>query len=115
MEIKLPRIIYPRHWNPGRFALAGLLAFGAACSDTPAGTPDSPVTPTPTPLPLTAEATILENNGLIARIVGEAPLLGDVFVEYWRQGGPRYRSRPVPSDGTDFTVYACRRPAIMSG
>ena len=60
---------------------------------------------------LTASASILENNSLIARIDGTVEKPGDVYVEYLRQGDQSqttFRTKSVPSEGTDYLVYLMR-------
>ncbi len=63
------------------------------------------------PTPLTASASILENNRLIAAIEGNLDKPGEVYVEYGREGDPsdtKFRTNAVPSDGTDYLVHVVR-------
>lgn len=63
------------------------------------------------PTPLTASASILESNSLIAAIEGSLDKPGEVYVEYGREGDPsdtKFRTKAVPSDGTDYLVHVVR-------
>ena len=81
----------------------------AACGPS---TSEPTPTPVPPPVPLTADASILETNSLIARIAGKTDAPGQVFVEYWDHETNRLRTRTVSSDGTSYSVYVARlRPA----
>ena len=90
-------------------ALSLTAALAAACglaSEEP--TP----TPVPAPVPLTALASIVETNSLIARVAGTLDTAGQVYVEYWAPGIDRLRTPAVSSDGTDFSIPVVRlRPA----
>ena len=63
-------------------------------------------------MPLTALASIVETNSLIARVAGTLDTAGQVYVEYWAPGIDRLRTPAVSSDGTDFSIPVVRlRPA----
>ena len=96
-------------WANGRTA-AVAIAFAViltACSEN-----SPPETPTPKPPPaptvLTAEAAFEPDNSLIAWITGTVEAPGYVYVEYENDSHGRFRSRPVPSNGTEYTVHATR-------
>ena len=97
--------------------LTALLLTPTACGDSGPSLPtDTPSTPSsvgssaqaPISRPLSARASILEGNSLIARITGSLESESHVYVEYWSQGEARIRSKPVASEGTQYTVYAVR-------
>ena len=93
----------------------GLLA-ASACGDsgptTSGSTTAIPAAETfskaPVSRPLSTNASILGSNSLIARITGSLESESHVYVEYWAETAGRLRSGPVPSDGTEYTVYAVR-------
>ena len=59
---------------------------------------------------------MLDNNDLIARIEGTVEGKGHVYAEYWAEKAGRFRSIPVPTEGTDYTVHAVRlRPTTEYG
>ena len=83
--------------------LVALLAW-AGCATAPAPTP----TPPPAARPISAAASTLDDNALIARVEGELDMQGRVYVEYWADGVTRLRSRTENSNGTRYTVHAVR-------
>ncbi len=64
--------------------------------------------PEPIPRPLTASASLIDGNALIARISGELEFPGHVYVEYWAEGIERLRSPDFASDGARYEAYAVR-------
>lgn len=61
------------------------------------------------PTPLSANATILPTNSLIAQIDGTMGLPGDVYVEYHEAaGGDTFRSQAEASSGTDYLTNVLR-------
>ena len=62
----------------------------------------------PAPKPLSANASVLRSNSLIARIVGALDLPGRIYVEYWSESRRRFRSRTVDSDGTNYDIHLVR-------
>ena len=91
----------------GAFSLAVLLVAlacgGGSAVETPTPTPSLPP-----PMPLSAEAHFEPDNSLIAWITGMVNTPGQVYVEYWNDEHGRFRSRPVPTNGADYTVHAVR-------
>ena len=62
-----------------------------------------------TPTPLTASASILPDNSLIALVEGVVDIPGEVYVEYQSlAGGDRFQTQAVSSNGTDYAVYVAR-------
>ena len=94
---------------PSRFIISAATLLTAlllaACGNAPAA-------PTPTLVPppdvLSAQASILETNSLIARVEGALDSAGHVYVEYWSDGVGRLRSRTVQSEGTQYAVHLVR-------
>ena len=86
------------------------LAVLAACVTAPAPTPTPEPTPTPPPAarPISADAALLDDNALIARVGGELDMPGQVYVEYWADGVDRLRSRTEQSDGVSYIAHAVR-------
>ena len=85
--------------------LALSTVMAAACDQL---FPESTPTPEPIPVPLTAGASLVGGNALIARISGELEFPGRVYVEYWAEGVPRLRSRSFESSGARYEAYAAR-------
>ena len=84
------------------------IAYTACSSSTTQPTP----TTVPPPVPLTASASILESNSLIALVEGTLDAPGQVYVEYWDRETNRLRTQAVASAGTAYSVYVARlRPA----
>ena len=99
-----------RYLSPALISLAVLALVATACGGS--ATTSSTAGNEPPPKPLTAYASILDSNSLIARIVGKLDTPGDVYVEYWNDEAGRFRSKTVASDGTNYTIHAVRlRPA----
>ena len=88
-------------------ALSAVMA--AACGQL---FPEPTPTPELLPVPLTAAASMVGGNALIARVSGELEFPGRVYVEYWAEGVQRLRSRSFESSEARYEAYAARlRPS----
>ena len=96
--------------------VATIVLIGLGCSESSELDPASRVStptprPTPTPAPigvLSADAVRLETNSLIVVIAGTVDGPGSVYVEYWAERGPRYRSKNFETAAGAFEAYALR-------